>query len=145
MHGHDDISRFGWPRRRAPVAKSAFSGVLSEASLKLYIQQLQDCDECEPPRKIGDDMINITSIHLTGGTQHQHIASMKWRNPETGAAGESTQQEMVEWIRDKNGVANVHGSDGSVSRVGVVDAHPPYVPTHADGDWNDNLLALPTY
>ena len=90
-------------------------------------------------------MINITSIHLTGGTQHQHIASMKWKNPETGATGESTRQEMVEWIRDKSGVAHVHGSDGSVSHVGVVDAQPPYVRTHADGDWNDNLLALPTY
>jgi hypothetical protein len=94
---------------------------------------------------MGDDMINITSIHLTGGKQHQHIASMKWKNPETGATGESTRQEMVEWIRDKNGVARVHGSDGSVSQVGVVDAQPPYVRTHADGDWNDNLLAIPTY
>jgi hypothetical protein len=43
--------------------------------------------------------------------------------------GESTRQEMVEWIRDKNGVARVHGSDGSVSQVGVVDAQPPYVRT----------------
>src|ERR1700734_603308 len=43
------------------------------------------------------------SIHLTGGKQPQHIASMKGKNPETGATGESTRQEMVEWIRDKNG------------------------------------------
>jgi hypothetical protein len=89
-------------------------------------------------------MIDITSIHLAEGAQHQHIASMRWTNPETSATGESTRQAMVEWIRDKNGLAYVHGSDGSVSQVGVVDAKPPYVRTYADGDWNDNLLALPS-
>jgi hypothetical protein len=90
-------------------------------------------------------MIDITSIHLVGDSQHEHIASMKWKNPETSSTGESTRQAMVEWIRDKNGVAHVHGKDGSVSQVGVVDANPPYVRTYADGVWNDNLLALPTY
>jgi Protein of unknown function (DUF3892) len=90
-------------------------------------------------------MINITSIHLTGGTQHQHIASVKWENPETGAAGESTRGAMVKWIRDEEGVAHVHGTDGSISRVGVVETTPPYIRTYADGDWNDNLLVLPRY
>jgi hypothetical protein len=89
-------------------------------------------------------MINVTSVHMEGGTQHQHIASVKWKNPETGATGQSTRQEMVEWIRNK-GVAHVHGADGSVSQVGVVEATPPYIRTYADGDWNDNLLALPRY
>lgn len=90
-------------------------------------------------------MINITNIHMAGGTQHQHIASVKWTDPGDGGAGESTRQEMVEWIRDEKGVAHVHGTDGSVSQVGVVDATPPYIRTYADGDWNDNLLALPRY
>ena len=30
-------------------------------------------------------------------------------------------------------------------KVGVVDATPPYLRTHADGVWTDNLLALPRY
>ena len=29
--------------------------------------------------------------------------------------------------------------------VGVVDANPPYIRTHADGVWTDNLLALPRF
>ena len=90
-------------------------------------------------------MVNIASIHMAGGSHHQHIASVRWSNPESAETGQSTRQEMVEWIRDKNGVAWVHGSDGSVSQVGVVEAQPPYIRTYADGDWNDNLLALPTY
>jgi hypothetical protein len=90
-------------------------------------------------------MINITSIHMEGGTEHQHIASVTWKNPETGATGESTRGAMVKWIRDEKGVAHVHGTDGSISQVGVVEATPPYIRTHADGDWNDNLLTLPRY
>jgi hypothetical protein len=90
-------------------------------------------------------MINVTSVHMVGGSEHQHIGSVRWTNPDTGNSGESTRAKMVEWIRDKKGVAHVHGADGSVSQVGVVDANPPYIRTYADGDWNDNLLALPTY
>jgi uncharacterized protein DUF3892 len=90
-------------------------------------------------------MVNVTAVHMTGGTGHEHIASVRWTNPDTETSGESTRQAMVEWIRDENGVARVHGSDGSVSSVGVVDANPPYIRTYADGNWNDNLLALPRY
>jgi hypothetical protein len=39
----------------------------------------------------------------------------------------------------------VRGSDGSDVAVGVVDASPPYIRTYADGNWTDNLLALPRY
>jgi hypothetical protein len=90
-------------------------------------------------------MVNVTAVHMTGGTRHEHIATVQWTNPDTGVTGESTRETMVDWIRNKHGVAHVHGSDGSVSRVGVVNANPPYIRTYADGDWNDNLLALPRY
>jgi hypothetical protein len=90
-------------------------------------------------------VVNIRSIHMAGGTQHQHISLLRWQNPETSHTNESTREAMVAWIRDRKGVARVHGADGSVSTVGVVDADPPYVRSYADGDWNDNLLALPRY
>lgn len=90
-------------------------------------------------------MINVTAVHMVGGTQHEHIGAVRWMNPNSNQTGESTRQTMVEWIRDKNGVAHVHGSDGRVSTVGVVNDDPPYIRTYADGDWNNNLLALPRY
>jgi hypothetical protein len=90
-------------------------------------------------------MVNVTGIHMIGGTRHEHIGSVRWSNPQTAATGQSTREEMVTWIRDQNGLAYVHGSDGSVSQVGVVKASPPYIRTYADGVWNDNLLALPRY
>ena len=89
-------------------------------------------------------MIYITHIHLVGGTQHEHIASVKWRNPGDGKTGESTREAMVIWIRDEKGDARVTDGVNQV-QVGVVNAAPPYIRTHADGKWTDNLLALPRF
>jgi len=89
-------------------------------------------------------MIYITQVHMSGGTEHEHIAKVKWRNPQNANTGENTRAEMVAWIRDKKGDARV--SDGTTEvRVGVYNASPPYIRTHADGKWTNNLLALPRY
>jgi hypothetical protein len=90
-------------------------------------------------------VVNVTAVHMAGGTQHQHIASVRWANPQTAETGQSTREAMVDWIGNRKGVAKVKGSDGSIAQVGVVNAAPPYIRTYADGDWNDNLLALPRY
>ncbi len=89
-------------------------------------------------------MVQVIAIQMAGGSQHEHIAELRWRNPETGATGEASRADMVSFIRDKRGQAYVQ--DGSFHNwIGVVDAHTPYVRTHADGRWNNNLLALPRY
>ena len=93
----------------------------------------------------GNDVINVTAVHMAGGIRHEHIAAVKWTNPQTSLGGSSTRAEMVKWIRDENGNAKVQGRDGSVAQIGVVNATPPYIRTHADGNWNDNLLTLPRY
>jgi len=89
-------------------------------------------------------MVYITAVHMTGGTRHEHISEVKWRNPADAKTGQSTREEMVTWIRDKNGDARVSDGRNEV-KVGVVDGSPPYIRTHADGTWTDNLLALPRY
>ena len=78
-----------------------------------------------------------------GGSHHQHIESLRWRNPETGQTGQSTRGEMVSWINEGGQAYVIVGS----LRVGVrvVNVAPPYVQTYADGAWQDNLLALPRY
>jgi catechol-2,3-dioxygenase len=91
-------------------------------------------------------MVYVQAVHMSGGTHHQHIASVRWRNPADSSGGESTREEMVRWLRASSAnVARVRGSDGSDVAVGVVDASPPYIRTYADGNWTDNLLALPRY
>ena len=89
-------------------------------------------------------MVFITAVHMESGTRHEHIASVKWRNPGDGKTGESTRETMVDWIRKEKGVAKVTDGLNQVV-VGVVEVHPPYLRTHADGTWTDNLLALPRY
>lgn len=89
-------------------------------------------------------MVQILAIHMEGGNEHEHIAELQWRNPDTGATGKASRSGMVSFIRDENGRAYVQ--DGNAKNwVGWVDARPPYVRTHADGRWNNNLLALPRY
>lgn len=90
-------------------------------------------------------MIYIYAVHMTGGAGHEHISSVRWRNPDNGNAGESSRTEMVQWVRNPSNPTYVCGGDGHMARVGVVQANPPYIRTYADGDWHDNLLALPRY
>jgi catechol-2,3-dioxygenase len=90
-------------------------------------------------------MVYVYAVHMSSGTGHQHIASVRWRNPDSGESGQSTREVMVDWIRNKQGKAYVCGGHGHMAVVGVVDAASPYIRTYADGVWTDNLLALPRY
>jgi hypothetical protein len=89
-------------------------------------------------------MVYITARHMVGGQRHEHIADVRWNNPADGTTGESTRENMIDWIKNKAGNAFVSDGVRQVA-VGVVDATPPYIRTYADGVWTDNLLALPTY
>ena len=89
-------------------------------------------------------MVQITQIHLVGGYRHEHIASVRWINPQDNNTGENTRSEMVSWL-NKPGARAVVSTGSRTVDVGVVDANPPYIRTHADGVWTDNLLALPQY
>ena len=88
-------------------------------------------------------MTRITDVHLEDGTDHEHIAEVKWINSATGQCGSSTTQQVVVFIEQGNRVVVGTGSDQV--DVGVVSAKPKYVRTHADGKWTNNLLALPRY
>ena len=89
-------------------------------------------------------MVIITHIRMAGGEGHEHIAEVRWWNPNTGAMGTSTRAVMVDWILNKSGVTRV--TDGvSIVDVRVVQGDPPYIRTWRDGAWTDNLLALPRF
>lgn len=90
-------------------------------------------------------MIEITNVHMVGGTQHEHIAELKWKNTSDGKTGATSRADLVAWLEPGSGNrAIVRDGQGCVD-VGIVRATPPYVRTHADGRWTDNLLALPRY
>lgn len=89
--------------------------------------------------------VRVTAIHLVGGSQHEHIASLRWTQDGAGS-GESTRAQLVTYIEDQSG--SVYVSDGT-TRVAVAvvtpASGPKYLRTHADGKWSDNLLALPRF
>lgn len=91
-------------------------------------------------------MIYIYEVRMSaGGSDHTHIAWVKWKNPDSGKSGESTRETIIDWISNKGGSAYVCGRNAHIARVGVVKSSPPYIRTYADGNWSDNLLALPRY
>lgn len=92
-------------------------------------------------------MIEITAIHLTGSLKHEHIASLRWRNIQTGSTGQSTPQQIIQWLEESKVNQAVVVSSNARAYVGVQrpSNRRPYLRTHADGEWNDNLLALPRF
>ncbi|MFI5729258.1 DUF3892 domain-containing protein [Kribbella sp. NPDC051587] len=91
-------------------------------------------------------MIYITAVHMepSWGSSHEHIAEVRWQNPQSRATGVSSKAAMVGWIANKSGDARVRDLYGDV-QVGVVEANPPYLRTYSDNRYTDNLLSLPRY
>ena len=95
-------------------------------------------------------MIYITEVRMSsGGKRHEHIEAVRWEHrgsPEE--TGESTVEEMIEWVEKKAGY--VHVRDGNGHDVPVEVRHPTNARSHLktrSGEKNvkDNLLDLPRY
>jgi len=92
--------------------------------------------------------IKIINIRLSvGGSLHEHITDLKWvDDSDTAKTGSNTRAQIVDLIENKNGKAHT-GSGNTRAEVGVV--KPPegskYLRTYADGQWTNNLLALPRF
>jgi hypothetical protein len=72
---------------------------------------------------------------------HEHITHIG--NPAAG--WKWTREQVIASIEAKtNSFFVIDPHDGRRSNVGVVRSagKSPYLRTHADGDWNDNLLSL---
>lgn len=88
-------------------------------------------------------MIYIYEVHMSGGEGHEHIEAVRWKDPNSLEGAENRTADIVSWIED-GGEAYACGG-GHLARVAVVDVSPPYLRTHADGYYNDNLLGLRRY
>jgi hypothetical protein len=82
---------------------------------------------------------------MSGGSTHQHIVHLWWKNTANGTSGDNSRAELVTWIEDKGGKAYTEDSRGNRADVAVrTPTHgAKYLQTHADGVWTNNLLALP--
>lgn len=91
-------------------------------------------------------MIYITEVRMSRqGTKHEHIEAVRWEERDSPRTGESTVEEMIAWIENKEGFVHVRDSNGNDVPVHVVHTNPPYVRTVGDGINTDDLLSLPRY
>jgi hypothetical protein len=91
--------------------------------------------------------VQITHVRFSGYSKSEEtIVAYRWFNPSDGKTGDSDKPTMVDFIDNKKGDAYVGTGTSKVS-VGVI--HPtqgqPYLRTYADGQWNNNLVNLPTF
>src|SRR5687768_18469825 len=89
-------------------------------------------------------MVRVTTVHMEGGENHEHIARVRWTNPQTGDSGQSTREQMIEYLRKPGTRAFVIDGERTVN-IRIVEAEPPYIRTHADGGRPNHLLAPPRY
>jgi hypothetical protein len=81
----------------------------------------------------------------TGGTGNEHIIRVKGQSGNGGIFDNSV-SEIVQMIESGNYTFVVtHGGKPAEVGVRVSSAGRKYIQTHADGYWNNNLLALPTF
>jgi hypothetical protein len=92
-------------------------------------------------------MIYITEVRMSkGGKEHEHIEAVRWEHRGSPQkTGESTREEMIDWIRNKDGFVHVRDEGGNDIEVRVWGASTPYIRTVSDGVATDNLLSLPRY
>jgi hypothetical protein len=88
--------------------------------------------------------IYITAVHMPSGPGHEHVEFIRWQNSATLETGQSTREAVVAWI-NAGGDLRLRDDAGTESRVGVVEADPPYVRAYAGGVWTDSLVGLPRY
>jgi hypothetical protein len=95
-------------------------------------------------------MIYITEVRLSrDGSSNEHIEAVRWELQSSPTArGESTVEEMIDWIDNKKGFVHVRDSEGHDVRVESRHQDPPrrsYIQTEPDKSKKDNLLSLPRY
>jgi hypothetical protein len=90
-------------------------------------------------------MVYVTAIRLENGEAHEHISAIKWLSCSDGKSGFMPMFRAVEWLEEHPGRLQVADIDGGVP----VHVYPlndtKFLRTVADGEWQNNLLALPRF
>jgi hypothetical protein len=94
-------------------------------------------------------MVYFVERAMSGGTHHEHISRLWWKDDSPGAtkpSGNMPIETAVDWLSEPGNKAYVRNGSGWVE-VAIVrpPGRDPYLRTHADGKWTDNLLALPVH
>ena len=96
-----------------------------------------------PASLLETTVIYITHRRMSGGTEHEHIVSVKYYNTITGVSGSVPRQTVVDWLNRGETVKVKDPRTGVDVPVHIYDKI--YIRTIANNRWADNLLALPEY
>jgi hypothetical protein len=88
--------------------------------------------------------VYVTAISPSSARQHEHITGIRWLDTSNSTSKAMTSAACIDWLR-KSGNKMVVAGDKGPADVRVVEGSPPYLRTVADGNYTDNLLALPRY
>lgn len=84
--------------------------------------------------------VQVTCINKPNrDSQHEHITHLG------GSSWRWTREDVIRSIEARTNTFYVRDAAGHRSDVGVIDpgnGRPKHLRTYADGDWNNNLLAL---
>lgn len=77
---------------------------------------------------------------------HEAISDYGWIDEKDGKTGISTREEIVNWIKNKNGQAYVKDIYGNIAYCYVRKSvnGTEFLQTYTDGKYTDNLLSLPS-
>ncbi|MDQ4503647.1 DUF3892 domain-containing protein [Sinomonas sp. ASV322] len=90
--------------------------------------------------------VQITHIRVEGPIPaHEYVSGLYWVEDGTGKTGTATKAEMIEWIAQGNTAYVSDGQTAAIIHVVRPEGVQPFLRTQADGDWSDNLLALPRF
>ena len=93
-------------------------------------------------------MIVFTARQMSGGTGHEHVSALEWKDTVQGTSNSMDIDRATKWLDTAGSRAYVEDR----ARPGhYVEAHVVkpaaggrwHIRTAADGRWTDNLLALP--
>jgi hypothetical protein len=88
-------------------------------------------------------VIEITAVRLEGGTTHEHITDVQWAT--ASAAGQMGRQPLIDWLNAGGDAIAAHEDEHVPLLVVEPSDRAPYVRTHADGTWTNDLLGLPRF
>ncbi|GAA4685114.1 DUF3892 domain-containing protein [Frondihabitans cladoniiphilus] len=88
--------------------------------------------------------VQITHIRVADPASHETITHYAWN--QNGLTGTWTKAQGVSYVTAHPGDTFVnHGGRTVAVSVWQEVGKLPYLRTHADGYWNDNLLSLPRF
>jgi hypothetical protein len=86
----------------------------------------------------------ITHVRFHRVIEHETAVSYRWR-VDSGHTGECDRMSMIEWLEQGGEAVVGEGRESAPVAVVRVPGTAPFLRTHANGQWTDQLLALPRF